>query len=285
MRHVTAAAAAALGVVLLGSACGGDPCKKNPIAPGCGGGGGGGVIRIDFTSSVEHLKIKERLVFVATAVHSDGTSAPVTQWSSDATPVATVDAASGAVTAVSAGKASIIAEHDGLRVPAPKVLHVVPDFQGTWDGDYGITSCTDTGDFDGWFCQELPTSQSLPIVVQMAHGANSDSAQGTVTYGQYPVTTSGAVDDSGTLLLNDAKITDGDLTIQVTSLKLGAQGTDRLTGTFRMTWTVKDAAGHGEFDARLQTVTRTSSSALAPFAVRRFPARSLRDVVQGLKIR
>jgi hypothetical protein len=168
----------------------------------------------------------------------------------------------------------------------PKELHDVPDFQGTWGGEYVVTSCNDTGDFDGWFCQEFPANERLPIALQMTQNANSDAAEGAVAYGAYETSTSGTVDDGGILALKDATVTDEDVTIQVSSLKLGVQGTNHLTGTFRTTWTYKGAAGHGEFDAQLTTVTRASSSAIvAPLAVRPFHPRSLRDAVLGLKIR
>ena len=105
-----AAAAMVIGIVVLGVACGGSDgpnCSANPAAPGCP------PPVVTFTSSTGHLKVHDAYTFSATAAHSDGTSAAVTQWSSNNTSVATVEATSGKVTAVSQGQATIIAEHDG----------------------------------------------------------------------------------------------------------------------------------------------------------------------------
>jgi hypothetical protein len=108
MRHATAAAALGLGVVLLfGASCGGDgtPSSKNLVAPGSA--------NVTITSSAAHLKVDETFTLAATARHQDGSTVPVTEWSSSNTGVATVDATSGRVSAVSAGKVSITAAHDG----------------------------------------------------------------------------------------------------------------------------------------------------------------------------
>jgi hypothetical protein len=98
------------------------------------------VTSVTFSSSTDFLKVKETVTFAATARYSDGSSAPVTDWRSDAPSVATVDAATGKVTGVSAGMATIVATRDGMS--ATKPIRVVPDFAGTWKGGYTVTSCS-----------------------------------------------------------------------------------------------------------------------------------------------
>jgi hypothetical protein len=235
---------------------------------------------VAITASVDHLKARDTYTFVATAAHSDGTNAPVTQWSSDNTQVATVDSTSGKVTAVAPGKATIIADHDGAR--ATKLLHAVPDYQGGWEGDYVVTACSETGDFAG-FCQDFPVNDVLPIMVQLTQ--TGDAAQGTVMFGELPATARGTFDDTVALPLDEATITVEGLSIRVSSAKFTVDGTDRLQGTFRTTWTYPGATGRGEFDARLQTVTRTTSTALAPATMRHFAARTWRDLIPAIKRR
>ena len=280
MRHLAAAgAAAALGVVLSMIACGGDGnggCSKNPAAPGCGGST---VTSVAITASVDHLKARDTYTFVATAAHSDGTSAAVTQWSSDNTQVATVDSTSGKVTAVAPGKATIIAGHDGAQ--ATRLLHAVPDYQGRWEGDYVVTACTESGDFTG-FCQDFPVNEVLPIMVQLTQ--TGDAAQGTVMLGELPATARGTVDDGAALPIADATITIEGMSILVSSTRFTMEGTDRLQGTFRTTWTYAGAAGRAQFDASLRTVSRTSST-VAPASMRQFAARTWRDLIPAIKRR
>lgn len=101
------------------------------------------VTSVTISTSTDMLKIKETATFAATASLSDGTTAPVTDWRSDTPAVATVDAASGKVTGVSAGAATIVATHDGMS--GTKLVRVVPDFAGTWVGSFEITGCSASG--------------------------------------------------------------------------------------------------------------------------------------------
>jgi hypothetical protein len=103
------------------------------------------VTSVTISSSSDMLKINETVAFAATAAHSDGTNEPVTDWRSDAPAVATVDAATGRVTGVGAGLATIVATHDGMN--ATKLVRVVPDFSGTWIGRFEVTGCSASGDF------------------------------------------------------------------------------------------------------------------------------------------
>ncbi len=278
MRHLAAAvAAAALGVVVSMIACSGDGggggCSKNPTAPGCA------PPKVTITASVDHLKTRDTFTFVGTAAHPDGTNVAVTQWSSDNTQVATVDSTSGKVTAVAPGTATIIADHDGAQ--ATKKLHAVPDYQGRWEGDYAVTACTESGDFVG-FCQDFPVNEVLPIMVQLTQ--TGDAAQGTMMLGELPATARGTVDDGAALPIADATIAVEGISILVSSTRFTMEGTDRLQGTFRTTWTYPGAAGRGQFDASLRTVSRTSTT-VAPASMRQFAARTWRDLMPAFKRR
>jgi hypothetical protein len=251
-------------------------CSNSPAAASCPE-----TVKVTITTSVDHLKTQETTTFIGTAMHTRAGSVPVTQWSSDAPQVATVESSSGKVTGVTAGKATVIAEHDAQR--DTKLVHVVPNFQGGWVGDYLITACTDSGDFKAeGFCQGFAVNTDLAIMASLTQ--NGDAAQGTLTFGTLPATVLGTVDDANALMFADATITIETLTIKIVSAKFTVAGADRLGGTFRATWSDRTATGSGEFDGRLNTVVRISTS-LAPMSMRYLLARSWRDLAAAIRSR
>jgi hypothetical protein len=89
--------------------------------------------------------------FLATERLSDGMmrSAPNATWRSDAPTVATVSA-SGQVTAIAAGEATITAE---VNPVGSLRIRVFPSFGGSWRGTDLAVSCVDSGAFAG-FCAD-----------------------------------------------------------------------------------------------------------------------------------
>ena len=96
--------------------------------------------------SERSLFIGDQVQFEASLVLSDGSmqAAENVTWTSDATAVATVSA-SGLVTAVAAGEASISAEAADGRGGSARI-RVFPEFEGRWAGRGVATGCTATGD-------------------------------------------------------------------------------------------------------------------------------------------
>ena len=139
------------------------------------------VTSIAFTSSTDVLKVKEAVTFIAAATLSDGTSAPVTDWRSDMPSVATVDAVTGKVTGVATGTATIVASHAG--VSATKLIRVLPDFGGTWKGEYGVTSCSGFGPSRA---AEICDYTALMVgQLTFDFGQNREQVTGTMDYGYF----------------------------------------------------------------------------------------------------
>ena len=188
---------ACLGAILLISASCVNKGTPTPPSPT--------VSSVAFVSSTDVLKVQETFNFTASAAHSDGSSAQVTEWRSDTPAVATVDSVTGKVTGVGPGTASIIATHDG--VSATKLLRVVPDFGGTWKGAFRVTGCTGSGRI-----ADICDATALILgELEFQCSQTRDQATGTLKYGYTleailhpvgPVPVTGTIDAGGHLRLS-----------------------------------------------------------------------------------
>jgi hypothetical protein len=98
----------------------------------------------------------------ATATLSNGTTVPITSgFGGDASGVATVSG-SGAITGVASGPVTVWADYQGVR--GSKLLHVLPNYAGTFSGSYSVDGCQSNGDFSSFgFCGIFTTGQVLVI--------------------------------------------------------------------------------------------------------------------------
>ncbi len=175
-----------------------DLVKKSPTPPSPT------VTSITFTASTDVLKVGEAVTFAATASHTDGSSAQVTEWRSDAPTVATVDAATGKVTGVGAGTTTIVAAHDGTS--GTMSIKVVPDFGGTWQGEFRINNCSGSGP-----AMTVCTIAAKTVgQIEFRLTQNLDQVTGTLDYKYYledrwhpigPVSVGGAIGSTGHLTL------------------------------------------------------------------------------------
>jgi hypothetical protein len=230
---------ASLAAVLLGSLS----CKKaTPTPPSPT------VVSITITPATDMLKVKETVTLAATARHSDGSDAPVTDWRSDTPGVATVDAATGKVAAVTAGAATIVATHDGMSATRP--VRVVPDFAGSWFGGFEITACSATGVFatEG-VCQKgyYQTGTTGPLRLEDVT-QDRDTVAGELEYpvyagptGTVPIigTVRGTIGTSGHLTLTGA-LTRGEATFALSDVTDLYIESDRMRGVFTLVVTESD---------------------------------------------
>jgi hypothetical protein len=125
-----------------------------------------------------------------------------------------VNAGSGLVTIVGAGTANITMTYNGKA--GSKGIRGIPDFQGTWTGNYIVISCTATEDWeDAGFCGTFPQGSNLPI--NMALTQTDDNVSGTVNLGSNAIPiTSGQIATNGELTLT-ALFVNGAASIDITS--------------------------------------------------------------------
>ena len=89
---------------------------------------------------IEALKMGERETLSALLIRGDGSRTAVrASWASDAPQVVSVTA-DGEARGVGLGRATIRAVFETLTATRP--LRVVPDFEGTWSGEYRVAGCT-----------------------------------------------------------------------------------------------------------------------------------------------
>jgi hypothetical protein len=139
--------------------------------------------------------------FVATATLSNSASQSVTTqaaWSSSNTTIATVSN-DGTVTGVAAGDVDITATYQNVAGHVHVTITSVPNYQGSWRGDYAATACDGTNGecSPGGFGVGSVHSFDLSLM------QNSTAVTGFINLNAFwhgPV--SGSVDGNGHLLLS-----------------------------------------------------------------------------------
>jgi hypothetical protein len=209
---------------------------------------------ITITSSNAYLVLGRTEVFAATIVFSDGTTRPLIEgtWGSDASSVATVDAASGLVTSRSAGEVTIFVDAHGAR--GSRRITVVPDYQGRWSGHYLLKSCFDSGDWATFFifCENTGVGSKLPVAIQLTQSGGTITGQTTLyTLVSGPFTTTVL---AGGGLAFRAVYQDG--TRRITQDWQVNNQVGQLTGSFVQTWTDTTLSGNMVIEGMLLAVMR-----------------------------
>ena len=260
---------------------------------GCGGGGsstpgGGGPSptpqSLAITPGTSMLRVDQTEVFTGTLTLSNGQSQQAQPtWQSDNITVLTFEGGNVA-RGRSNGTATIIASSQG--VTATRLVRVFNNFHGTWEGDYVLRRCEETGDFRGLdFCDRedgFYVGEILPVAMILRQQA--DAITGDFHLGGLEGTTSGAVGSNGRYTgVANITVTDDSATVAfaVQPLDLNVEG-DRLTGTFTVTVTIPGLSGHGRFDAQLQTVVRIDDGA-QPLRVGTRPVGGFKAALDALR--
>ena len=245
----------------------------------CGGNGGGGPTTpsaqtptlpgLSITPATDLIKIKASETFTANATFSDGSSRSVqATWGSDTPSVATIDS-TGRAMGVAPGLATIYADYQAMR--ATRLLRVVPDYQGTWQGDWSVTGCGDEGDWTG-VCQLAPNGTVWALTLGITQ--TRDSVTGTTDfYGDdlvnLPGPVSGTIGQSGHLVVSGTytNTIKGNLVEStVSNWETITTDNERMTGRFRETTRVAGLRGSVYHDGELRIVTKTSATPLMAVA-------------------
>jgi hypothetical protein len=264
------------------------------VLGGCGGGGGSptppsktpqGITVNPIATTL--IKIAQEQPYTASIRYSDGTEATVTAtWQSDNQNVATIDPAGKAV-GLNSGEATLIARADGLT--GTLKIRVVPDYQGTWDGQYLIRGCRASGSFDpkDWCGADgFKAGQRLPIGFAMLQ--ERERLSGSIFIGslEHTLDSSSAIRiDGGAALSGAGSYKSEDVTVNtnINPSSVRAHG-PTLTGTFTMTFTLTGYSGSASFDADLSSVTRVSLTAV-PLSASGGPFSSVRELMLRTKVR
>jgi hypothetical protein len=165
-----------LALVILAMGCG----DKNPAGPS---GSATGVTGLVITGA-DALLTGISASYTVTATFADGTARTVTPaWTSSNPGVASVDSA-GRLDGRAHGSTNLTASYEGRTVS--KIVQVVNNYRGTWDGRYVIRVCTDTRDLtdhDGGWCSSGPGRVGTVDGIRMTlvqSGSNLREIAGTI---------------------------------------------------------------------------------------------------------
>lgn len=233
---------------------------------GCGGGGSSSsspsspttttptTVSVAISPSTDVLKIQGTETFTVTATMSDGTSRAVSgTWTSSAASVATVDS-SGKATAIASGQATITVTYSGAS--ATRTIRVVPDYQGSWTGDYTVLSCQDSGGFhqEDW-CK---TAMADPVVrVTMTLTQTRDTVAGTWTHKLMAGAVQGTIEADGTLALTGIGNTEG-TPINIAGWRTLSTDNKTQTGKYTLTFTSSVWSGSSQAGVEIRTCTKGS---------------------------
>jgi len=239
-------------------------CGLSAIA--CGSSGGGTTSPTPTLTSITVNSVGPQVLlgspetFTATANFSNGTNQPVTGgvWGSEQPSVASVDSATGRVTGLIVGEATIFVTSQGVRGTKP--INIRPNYAGTWIGNYAVTSCTQSG---AWVTLDFCTSnftigrelQYALLLSQLNAGVNGQTALGQLVSTPFSATmaTNGSVTINATVLASTITIA------QVWNLNSTEVG--KITGNMTQTWTDPSFTGQLVVTSNLLTSVRQSNVA------------------------
>ena len=248
-----------LAMALAAAACGGSSSPSAPSASAAATS----ITGVSVTSSATGVWLGQTHQMTATTTLSNGASqsSPAGTWGSDAPAVATVNS-SGLVTTLSPGDVTVYFDATGGG-RATKRLSIYADFEGTWTGNYQITSCGQTGGFSTLgFCGIWTTGSVLPfrlVITTTGSGVVSASwVLGSVNYG--PTSgTAGAFYSSVTLSAFHQ-----DSSLPSTSMwSLTQSLPSRIAGTHQLTITSNSYSGSGVVSGPIISFTKSLASLAA----------------------
>jgi hypothetical protein len=198
------------------------------------------VSSLSMSPATDWIKLRATEKFTVTALYSTGASEVVTPaWTSDATTVATVDAA-GTVTGVAAGLATIAAAFQGQSVT--RTLRVIPDYAGRWAGSWDVTSCTVQGDFISNWCAPV-NNGSFPATLEILQ--TKDVVSATWVFQEATGSHPGTIAPAGPLSLTGSSFQSG-VRIEIVSWQTVTTDNRTMTGTFTLRWTTDGRSGSAQ---------------------------------------
>ncbi|HVT48104.1 MAG TPA: hypothetical protein VHD57_09980 [Vicinamibacterales bacterium] len=202
-------------------------------------------------------------------------------WGDDAPQVGTISS-SGVLTGVGNGKVTIWCDAAGVR--GTKLIQVLATYTGSWVGSYAVTSCSESGDFQGvGVCDQFQNGHVFPLSGSFTQaGTTMTGAFALGQVGAGAVTTSVGPDGSATF----TEINDGTDVISLRSQWEVHQVQDgKITGHVTLTFTAGGYAGSAVVQADIFNTNRTTGLSTSALATSRAPVtfRTIDDVLQALR--
>jgi len=229
------------------------PACASPASPTDVPPPGGGSFTSLTIAGADLLAVGEGETFVA---KTDTGKVTRPQWASDAPTVATVDAATGQVTAVGIGTATIVADVNGIR--ATKLIRTLPNFSGSWEGQHQDVDCQSSGDFvriepcvSYW---DLSIRATIMTLTQ-----HRDQISGTVNIGErVSANVAGSVLSDGTLQFAGALRDFYSNTVELQNVRFQLSPKGQMSGTFEKFYSGTGFSGSLRYFSKLLDITRLS---------------------------
>lgn len=211
------------------------------------------VVSMLLTPDRSSLKVGATIVFAASLLMSDGTMRSVNPtWSVDSAVAGIVDSA-GKVTGLAPGSVVVRATFEGTA--ASRSLVVVPDFQGTWFGQFKRDTCVRVSGPGSSPCRFLEGAV-LILQLDIAHSGAAD-VSGKITFFTSGPTrevpgppaeagaVSGQIAETGTLTISGSTspVQEDQGSTLLSEWATGLQTQAVMTGRFVMTQTFYNAFG------------------------------------------
>jgi Bacterial Ig-like domain (group 2) len=235
-------------------------------------------------ASATTIKVGQEQAYTAAVRYSDGTDHnDAVTWSSDNSDVATIDG-TGKARGVGSGEATLIASAQGLG-PGTLKIRVMPDYQGTWEGEYTVKGCRRAEAFDSEWCDDELFKVGLRLPIALVLTQDRDRLMGAVFLGtlEHAIDATSAIQvDGGAAVSARGSVEFDEITLTpvLDPFRVRAQGTS-LTGTFTYTIDGTNVPGSVIVNGELHGVTRTSALTAAghgvTFATKRDLPRLLRQ--------
>jgi hypothetical protein len=227
------------------------------------------LVSLSLSAGSDMIMINASESYTATAGYSDGSTKVVqATWTTDAPAVADVDA-TGRVTGKGPGTALLTAQFETKQASRP--LRVVPNYQGRWEGDWRVTSCSSSED---WLdvCEEFRVGELFWISLVIEQ--NRDTVKGTTDFGDdLPGPVTGFIDMSGMLSVSGTYtiLVDAGFLVEltVTDWETISLDNETMTGHMCVIGRAPGMEGSFEIDGEMRIVGKVGPSA----AGTRAPAR------------
>jgi hypothetical protein len=223
------------------------------------------------------VKVGESQQATATATLASGETRAVTTGFKSDTPTVATATDTGMVTGISNGTANVFVVYGGQQ--GLTQVRVLPDYQGTWAGQYQVSACTSDGIVrDAGVCvSALTIGTTLPISAILTQ--SGDQVSGTFSLGTLatsqitvPIRSDGSVaatDDVANT--SSSRIT---ATVVVDELTPG-----QLTGTVAINWLSTDGIpGSAQVTGSLVSGGKTSA-----LPIRSTHGETMHDLIKSLK--
>jgi hypothetical protein len=136
----------------------------------------------------------------------------------------------------------------------PSPVPVIPNFAGSWTGNYAVSSCTNSGFFaDVTFCASVNDSTAAAAFTL---SQNERSVSGTFSLGTLNSPSVTAVIGGDDTLVLTASVQEGTFTI-ATTWTLRILTSSALSGQTRQVWTLAGQSGEAVLQGSIVSVTRT----------------------------